>query len=345
MTKEDLKLLKQLPEIKDQTPTLLEVGGFPHYENVISNYLAYYFNPVEQHGLENLLLNAWATTIGLGKEENQVASGIYREVNTKKQARIDLLIVTPTRVYCIEHKVFHHAQDNPFDEYRTFVHESYPNREHHFFLLSLTPEEETSFVNICYPDFIEHIRDKLDQLPNKTLHQLFLEDLLQSIDNLARKKAMQKEALKVIQDNLKAFQNLSKHLNVLHREMESKVTEVKKAIEKKTNFPIQFKHIWVNNQKARSELKSVIFYTLKIEESDTIELKVRLTPEGWSVEIWNFQESLHLLHLVNTKELEIKFSDRLIAPHLPVLHYDSSKEEVVRYTEKLLKLIGVINTI
>ncbi len=45
-------------EIKTRVKTFFDVSGFPHYENVISNILAFFFDVNEEHGLKDLWLKS-----------------------------------------------------------------------------------------------------------------------------------------------------------------------------------------------------------------------------------------------------------------------------------------------
>jgi len=56
-----LKLLlafRSLPR-SSRGRTFMEVSGYPHYENVSSNILGFYFDPAAEHGLKDLLLSAF----------------------------------------------------------------------------------------------------------------------------------------------------------------------------------------------------------------------------------------------------------------------------------------------
>lgn len=52
-----LKDFQALPKVK-QNRTVMQVSGYPHYENVCSNILAFFFDPEEEHGLNDLLLQS-----------------------------------------------------------------------------------------------------------------------------------------------------------------------------------------------------------------------------------------------------------------------------------------------
>ena len=53
-------LLYEASEIYKRIPrkekTFMDISGYPHYENVCSNILAFYFNPLEEHNLNNLVM-------------------------------------------------------------------------------------------------------------------------------------------------------------------------------------------------------------------------------------------------------------------------------------------------
>lgn len=44
--------------------TFMQVAGYPHYENVCSNILAFYLDPQEEHGLGDLVLRSAPLSTG-----------------------------------------------------------------------------------------------------------------------------------------------------------------------------------------------------------------------------------------------------------------------------------------
>lgn len=82
--------------IEKKEPTLFEIAGFPHFENVISNFYSYYFDITQSHGFDNLfitsLLNLIAKKSGKVFSFNIKAFNAYREVRTQKGGFIDILL-------------------------------------------------------------------------------------------------------------------------------------------------------------------------------------------------------------------------------------------------------------
>lgn len=60
----------EIPKIKRKPKTFLGISKQPHYENVLSNIYAFYFNTNEEHGMKDLFLKSFQTLINqtdLGK--------------------------------------------------------------------------------------------------------------------------------------------------------------------------------------------------------------------------------------------------------------------------------------
>jgi len=49
---------------KTSTKTFMQVTGYPHFENVCSNILAFFFNPKEEHNLNDLFIWSLLETTG-----------------------------------------------------------------------------------------------------------------------------------------------------------------------------------------------------------------------------------------------------------------------------------------
>src|SRR5690606_13749345 len=75
--------------------TIFSIGGRGHYENPISDLLAFFMNPDEEHGFSNLLLDAFFETLqGESKLFSAPISLIERELRTESDKRIDLVIAS-----------------------------------------------------------------------------------------------------------------------------------------------------------------------------------------------------------------------------------------------------------
>ena len=111
-----LELFQILPP-EDRKLTFMKVAGYPHYENVCSNILAFYLKPGEDHRLDTLLLDC---LLELHPKAVNLSAGddikVHREYSTSANQRIDLVIEADSYVIAIENKV-RHRLDNDLNHY------------------------------------------------------------------------------------------------------------------------------------------------------------------------------------------------------------------------------------
>ena len=97
---------RELPETK-RGRTFMEVSGNPHYENVASNILAFYFDPAAEHGLKDLLISAFLHMAGEEDVPQVCDVVVNRELSTYEGKRIDLTIDSEAFTIGIENKINH----------------------------------------------------------------------------------------------------------------------------------------------------------------------------------------------------------------------------------------------
>jgi hypothetical protein len=117
-----LKLLlafRALPETK-RRQTIMEVSGYPHFENVCSNILEFYFDPSAEHGLKDLLLSSFLSMAKAGDVEIPDKVKVIREYPVGDQQRIDLVVDCETFTLGIENKIYH-WEANDFENYAQVI--------------------------------------------------------------------------------------------------------------------------------------------------------------------------------------------------------------------------------
>ncbi|AEX21551.1 PD-(D/E)XK nuclease family protein [Vibrio sp. EJY3] len=123
---EQLKVLldkfRNLPET-DKEKTIFDIGTRGHFENPISDVLAFFCSSEEQHGMGNLVGNSISGLITnkLNRDLPQSSRPVSasREVATEQGKRLDLVLEYDEYLIIIEAKV-NHSQVNPFDEYERY---------------------------------------------------------------------------------------------------------------------------------------------------------------------------------------------------------------------------------
>lgn len=153
--------------VSSQTKTFMEVSGYPHYENVASNMLAFFFQPKEEHGLGDLLLSAFVATASTHTIDGARNATISREKQTDAGGRLDLLIEADGFVIGIENKIYH-SPNNDFLDYSRLI-ERTGSRDSIKIKAVLSPkplrnhEEMTAaqFVSVTYVQLWDRVREQI----------------------------------------------------------------------------------------------------------------------------------------------------------------------------------------
>lgn len=108
----------------------MEVAGYPHYENVCSNLLAFYLDPNAEHEMGTLVLES---LLDLAPDQTQPVElnqiTIEREYSTAKNQRIDLVLEGSSHVISIENKVYHWLANDLAHYAETVESIAAPNRQ------------------------------------------------------------------------------------------------------------------------------------------------------------------------------------------------------------------------
>ena len=182
----------KLPKAKVILPTYLEIAGQPHFENVCSNILAYFFNTNESHGFKDLVLRSFIECIdeSLLLEYDIETINVERELYVEEQKRIDIVIECSELVITIENKIYH-ILDNKLEIYVKSIKKLYPDKTPHFIVLSLKEENpEKPFIPVTYEKFFLKLKQNLGTYFVNTNNQYttFLIDFIQTIENLTKMK-------------------------------------------------------------------------------------------------------------------------------------------------------------
>lgn len=181
-----LRDFEELPE-KTKSLSVFDVAGYPHYENVASNILAFYLNPNNEHGLGDLLLNSLLEVIDLNLSEYSSII-VNREVSTDNGGRLDIVIESDKQIIGIENKIFHWLANDLKDYSNTIDNMAKPgNKGVVKIVLSVKRESpQCNFQCITYDEFISKIKENLGKYVNTSSQKwlLYLLDFVQTINNI-----------------------------------------------------------------------------------------------------------------------------------------------------------------
>lgn len=199
-----------IPKIKKRPKTFLGIAKQPHYENVMSNIYAFYFNVEEVHGMQDLFINSLLDIINESKlrDQKKVAEisdfEVATEVYTKKNGRIDILLSSDDHAIIIENKVYHTLNNNLEDYWNSTKVTDNKEENKIGIVLSLNKLNVTHghFINITHVEFLKRVIQNLDSyfMDAKDKYIVFLKDFYQNSINLSKSEMDSKE-LKFYFDN------------------------------------------------------------------------------------------------------------------------------------------------
>ena len=255
-----------IPEVRKKPKTFLDISKQPHYENVLSNIYAFFFNVNEVHHFKELFIQSLLEIIGASKfkEEKKGLQHFYEfnidtEFLTEKGGRIDILLHNPEQAIIIENKVYHHLNNNLEDYWKTLVLE----KQHKIgVILSLYPIIEINhshFINITHIQLLDKVMSNSGTylLNASDKYTVFLKDFYQNIINLSKSTMQEKELL--------FYFDHQEKINLLTKLKFSVRDHIASEVEKAGK---ELKNLKLYSPRASSELGKRVRYYISPDDKD-----------------------------------------------------------------------------
>lgn len=244
--KEAEYFLEKVNEIYKKIPkkekTFMEISGYPHYENVCSNILAFYFNPNEEHKMDKVLLE---TLLIIAKEKNPELKtnvkldniNVIREYTTEEGNRIDIVMYNPEIAIGIENKIMAKVNNDLVDYANTLEK---INKNTVKILLSLHNEaniaEQNNFINITYDEFLDRIKSNISMYEDKqNKWYIYLMDFIKNIEGYKVEKDMEENINDWIKEHQTEINEFYELMNIVKINMDKKIIEYGELLEKMAN--------------------------------------------------------------------------------------------------------------
>lgn len=228
----------RLPELEIIPPTFMEIAGFPHYENVCSNILAYYLDTNQPHKLKTLLLRSLLQALSLDDLADSVSTvnSVLREDVTSSGKRIDIVICADNLIIGIENKVYASLY-NDLNDYSVHLHNQYGAIGNIIkIVLSLNPIKKdcltAGFVNLTYNSLFEKIKTNLGEyyLSGNSKDIAYLMDFVLTIQNLKKMTNIDPELLQFFIKNKDKIDRLIESNNEIKALILQKVHQLQSNI-------------------------------------------------------------------------------------------------------------------
>jgi hypothetical protein len=303
------ELLDKLPKTIEAKWSYLETIGVAHRETIMANLLAFYFNPNEIHGLDDVFIKALLQTEPFELKEKKPSeipsqvttiakdgfgwANVIVEDSTDDNKRLDILIETEKLVIAIEFKI-NHELNNPLTSYVSRVKQKCGKKETRYIVL--TPywkepvgaalEGDTKFKQVIISHFIANVAalvKKEDKLTRLDAQQVMLyNDFINTIENRKIRVNMINEYVGKVEKGHLSHEKIEEafvQFNQLKTDIENKTKELLKLLNKPSNP--KFSMLSGSNNR----IESVVYCT----QGDT-QTKVRLNLKGWTIEQWEKQQ-------------------------------------------------------
>jgi hypothetical protein len=252
--------LNKLPKQEPSYPTLHEIAGYPHYENVASNILAFFFNTEGVHNLKDLFIKSLFKCVDI--PYNILATNsVEREECTDDRKRLDITIATDEFLIAIENKIFHSVQ-NDLVSYSTHLEGSIGYAEDSQLKLvkillglrevkdqfTIDKIKKSGFKQVTYEKFFDAIKSNLGYYMNSANpdYLIHLKEFIKTIENLIKSTNMDSTEFKFFEKYEEQYLELARRYDTLTYTLLQKVRELKYEIEEKeSSFKIGiYKKIW-----------------------------------------------------------------------------------------------------
>lgn len=360
-----LKDFQALPKVK-QNRTVMQVSGYPHYENVCSNILAFFFDPEEEHGLNDLLLQSLFKVIHQSKHatsDNEEIStpelpsfekvSIEREYTTDGNKRIDLVITGDDFVIGIENKIYHWlANDlNHYSETLDKLASESLDTDNPKVLkavLGLHPvapdKLHGGFTSITYDDLWKKVQQELGYYLPKASQKwvTYLLDFIETTKQLTEPNMELKENDQFFIDHEEEINALVHERNQFIKRLADQVSQLKNLVTEQKDIISKLSRTpWIYKKQCL-----VLCFQFKDENDNELNLAFDLCyePRGWELQFLGrcdqAREYMHQLaehHLIKDKASEMLLRDRRII--LQTWPIQSKPEELLDDVLEWIKIL------
>lgn len=237
-----------------------EVAGYPHYENVASSILAFFFDTNEEHGLKDLWLQSLMECYRASSscdlhdisEYETVETGVIREDLTSDNKRIDIVIPTNNGVViAIENKIYADVY-NPFAEYNSWLNKAYEQYSDKIeIVLSLRPVSDVSvvsgtdmngdeyhFVNITYKTLLDAVKGNVGRYMSGANEKwlIYMNEFIRNIESLQEDRMnINREWQLFLEKNTELIGDFNRRIKSDQKAKSDLVDKLSKALQERFN--------------------------------------------------------------------------------------------------------------
>jgi hypothetical protein len=349
-------LSKEPPQIHQAPRTFFDIAGFAHYETVVSNFYAYYFNPQGEHGLGDVFLQALLSLVPENSPVKFMAwtdVEVNREVKTKQGNFIDLVIGIPSTdkpvdddspdaapytyksAFIIENKVYAWLY-NHIEDYYNSIHA----HKKQGIVLSLRKEEinKTYFTSITHHDLITQVKELISRkkLTIDAREKTILEDFMQNLENMTKEQDL-KAHMQFFHDNsteiAQILQLRDEVSSALFQKVHNACVMLDLNLEIHSKKSPRLRHLWLPGEH--------VYFTVLLEDlfkgNRTSRVFIELDKDGIT-RVQEF-ENQEIQPKVDTSKVSITKVDKVSYMHYAELKLTPTVDDLNTFDQYLTKQI------
>lgn len=292
-----------LPKAKSRA-TFLEIAGYPHYENVASNLLAFLLDAEAEHEMGDLVMSALLSAVDL-KDAATRPNQITREYGTGS-GRIDLLIQTDTHVVGIENKFFHHVANDLADYARSIESLCSGGQKPLKLILGLHPVStqilKDGFISLTYRQLWDQVRGELGHRLSQANAKwvTLLNEFIQTTENLTGMNTELQENDKFFINNHEIIEDLIQERNAFWRRLGGRLNLLRQSLleDSKEVLGRLRREPWIYQG-------CCLVLEFGTGSDDYLKLDLHINPDGWCLTLFGQTKTAHpaLIHAVEQTDV------------------------------------------
>jgi hypothetical protein len=310
--------LKKYSLLKQVDKNFFQITRFPHYENVSSNVLKFYFEKCA------LVLEAFLNCISVEYSHSiDPVEKVEREEGTMNNNRIDIVVYTNNYIIGIENKI-NAGFNNPIDNYYEYLDNKAKKEDKELLLIVLSKNKITLDTkcknilhNVLYKDCSAELKKYYPELLNCLGYRYFflLTEYIANIDFLEGDYFMNKEFVEIAKqdDNSEKIVQIMSEGNRLRGYLNKTAYEIKDAL---MEYSKSFGEQSVELEPDQIWATTIFFQNCYLPDTKySVTIEVIVNADGFEIQIYeiggqfdqDFNDIL-LREILSDKDYEIRGS-------------------------------------
>ena len=264
--------------------TIFQICGFPHYENVVSNVIAFFLDGENSHRFGTLVLESLLEAACFDYSEVELQFEVERERMTESGRFIDIFLKSEALNIAIENKIFAPLY-NDLNDYASYSKNGCKRFQGIVLSVFGTVPNHADFVSVTYQQLFDVIKRRLGYSlgSHNPKHLSFLLDLMQNIENLSRpQNAMNEQFLELVINRFADVERFGTELKSLHDYLRRIVNEVNGGVTERIGDIENHQRPW----RQLPSLFDVAVSDFTIASGEGIAIDAVVSPQSWRFEIF-----------------------------------------------------------